>query len=201
MQKRAIKYSEQQLLQGIRKRDNRVLDFITREYYLTIRHLVHKMGGNDLETQDIFQDALVGLMVLAEDPEYIPASSIKTLMYAISKNLWSKKLRYVKREEYFDLAEHDTLLEPDFVEYPDLDLYQKLFWEVYKMLPRNCRVLLDLYFRDQSNNEIARLLNLSPRYVRKQKSVCTQKLMDGITRNREYGRLMSTGFGNKPKQN
>jgi hypothetical protein len=52
-------YSDQDLLDGIKRRDNRTLEFIYQQCYPMIQDLVIRHSGNHEDAQDIFQDAMV----------------------------------------------------------------------------------------------------------------------------------------------
>ena len=86
-------YTDQQLLRGIKVRDRKVLEYVHREYRPIIRLLIYQMGGSLDDAKDIFQDGMLELIRKSEDPSFQLTSSIKTLLYAICKNLWKYKSR------------------------------------------------------------------------------------------------------------
>ena len=183
-------YTEQELFHGIKARDRNVLEYMIREYRPVIRLLIHQMGGNWDDAKDIFQDGMLELMRKAEDPSFQLTSSIKTLIYAICKNLWKYKSRMNHRKVELNVAHHGGIEVPSFEEADDLGLYEKLFWGNFRSLPKTCREVLELYWRNHQNSEIARLLNLSEAYVRKRKSFCTRKMIREIQKTSEYHKLM-----------
>ena len=185
-------YSEKELLDGIKSRDNELVEFMSREYRPSIRLLIHRMGGSHDDAKDVFQDGIIELIKMSEDPSFQLKSAIKTLLYAICKNRWKNRLREKKRVVSYNPEHHDVVVEPDFEEKNDMGLYEKLFWGTFNTLSKTCRKVLLLHFRDHQNSEIARLLNLSVGYVRKRKSLCTRKMIERIKRNSEYHKLMAS---------
>lgn len=183
-------YTEEQLLRGIKDRNSEVVEYVNREYRPVIRLLIHRMGGSVADAKDIFQDGIIELIRMSEDSSFQLTSSIKTLLYAVCKNRWKYRSRMNHRIVSLNADQHDVVEEPGFEEMNDTGLYEKLFWGTFNKLPKTCREVLILHFRNHQNSEIARLLNLSEGYVRKRKSVCTRKMIDTIKRTGEYHRLM-----------
>ena len=62
-----------------------------------IRFLIYRMGGGADDAKDIIQDGLAILINMADDPEYELRSSVKTLLYAVCRNLWQNRLREMRR--------------------------------------------------------------------------------------------------------
>jgi DNA-directed RNA polymerase specialized sigma24 family protein len=105
--------------------------------------------------------------------------------------LLNNRLRRNTREAPAIMEEYHDLLNPDFTEEMDVGLYEDLFWNTFKKLPRTCRNVLKLHFSEHTNAEIARILNLSEAYVRKRKSLCTRRMIDEIRGHKDYGRLVA----------
>ena len=190
MAKDSTTYTDQQLLRGIKARDREVLEYVNREYRPLIHLLIHQLGGGGEDAKDIFQDGMLELFRKFEDPSFQLTSSIKTLLYAICKNLWRYKSRMNHRLVKFNPDYQPEAVVPAFGEAGDLDLYEKLFWGNFRLLPKTCREVLVLYLRNLQNSEIARLLDMTEAYVRKRKSVCTRKMIKAIRKTSEYHKLM-----------
>jgi DNA-directed RNA polymerase specialized sigma24 family protein len=120
-------YTEEQLLHGIKVRDREVLKYVNREYRPIIRLLIHQMGGSVDDAKDIFQDGMLELIRKSEDSSFQLTSSIKTLLYAICKNLWKYKSRMNHRMVPLNPDSHDGVEVPSFEDANDLGLYEKLF--------------------------------------------------------------------------
>ena len=183
-------YTEEDLLRGIRMRDKTTLEYMNREYRPFFRLLIYKMGGSRDDAQDLFQEAIIALMKKAGDPLFRPRFSIRTLLCAIGKNKWKNKLRTLKREVPYLAELHDPVTEPLFPEQQDMSLYEQLFWGTFSRLPRSCKEILLLSFRNFRNQEIATMLKRTEGYIRKRKSDCTRKMKEEIRQSGEYRKLM-----------
>jgi RNA polymerase sigma factor (sigma-70 family) len=186
----ATTYTEEQLLGGIKARDREVLSYLNREYRPLIRLLIYQMSGSVDDAKDIFQDGMLELFRKLDDPSFQLTSSIKTLIYAICKNLWKYKSRMNHRMVELNPDHHAGVEVPSFDDAFDFVLYEKLFWGKFKLLPKTCREVLELHLKNLQNSEIARLLNMSEAYVRKRKSFCTRKMIKAIQKTSEYHKLM-----------
>ena len=51
--------SDQEILAGLRKRDNRVLQFIYKNSFNPVKQLVLHNAGSENDAEDIFQEALI----------------------------------------------------------------------------------------------------------------------------------------------
>ena len=190
MARNSTTYTEQELLRGIKARDREVLEFINRVYRPMIHLLIHQMGGSGDDAEDIFQDGMLELFRKSEDPSFQLKSSIRTLLYAICKNLWKYKSRMNHRMVKFSPDINPGVEVPEFGEAGDLDLYEKLFWGKFRLLPKTCQEVLGLYLKNHRNREIARLLNTTEAYVKKRKSFCTRQMIQAIQKTSEYHKLM-----------
>jgi RNA polymerase sigma factor (sigma-70 family) len=190
MPKGTPSYTEEELLCGIRIRDKEVLAYINKAYRPTLRLLIMRMGGSRNDAQDLFQEAIIELMKKTSDPLFKPDYSIKTLLCAIGKNKWKNRLRTLNREVPYRPEQHDPLTEPLFPEAQDLNLYEQLFWNTFRELPKSCKEILLLSFRNIKNSEIARILGRTHGYIRKRKSACTRKMREQIINSPAYRKLM-----------
>lgn len=150
------------------------------------------MGGTPGDGKDIYQDGMITLIRMSEDPAFKLTSSVKTLLYSVCKNLWKYKSRMNQRIVSLNPDQHDGVEEPDFGDMQDMGMYDKLFFGTFNLLPKTCREVLTLHLRNHQNSEIARLLNMSEGYVRKRKSLCIRKMMETIKKSSEYHQLMGT---------
>jgi len=167
-----------------------VLAYVNREYRPMIHLLIRRMGGTQDDAKDIFQDGMLELIKIIEDPSFQLIKSIKSLLYVICKNFWKYKSRMNHRMVELNKDHHDGVEVPSFEEANDLDLFEKLFWGNFKLLPKTCREILELHLKNLQNSEIARLLNMTEAYVRKRKSFCTRKMIKAIQKTSEYHKLM-----------
>lgn len=186
-------YTVDEIITGIRSRDNSVLQYIYKEYYPTIHHFITCNSGTPDDAKDIFQESIIVIYrKLKDQNHFFLNSSFKTFIYSIARHLWLKQLRTQKYEDkkisdqqkFIELKE-----EPFKIENEDLrvSLYQKYFQE----LPEDCQKILQLTVQDMPQKEIARVLGFkSENYVKKRKHYCKDFLIRKIKEDPLYNDLM-----------
>ena len=53
------KYNVEEILEGIRRNDIKILQYVYRTFYSYIKYFIISNSGNDDDARDIFQEALV----------------------------------------------------------------------------------------------------------------------------------------------
>jgi RNA polymerase sigma factor (sigma-70 family) len=182
-------FSVEEIIEGIKARDNCVLQYVYKNHYPSIHHFIVSNSGSPDDAKDIFQESIIVIYrKIKEQEHFLLNSSFKTFIYSIARNLWLKHLRAIKYEgqkiqdqqKFIDLKE-----EPFKVSSEDLklSLYQKYF----KLLPEDCQNILNLTARDIPQKEIAQAMNFkSENYVKKRKHNCKEKLIEMIKKDPRY---------------
>lgn len=85
--------TEQELLKGLANDDSESIDFIYKDNFKMIQHLVLNNNGNYDDAGDIFQEAIITLYEKSKDDSFILTCRIKTYLYSVCKNLWLKRLQ------------------------------------------------------------------------------------------------------------
>lgn len=94
-----MKYSDLEIIEGIRQKDSKVISYIYKSCYPTISHLIHSNAGNAEDVQDVFQDAMVVLYKKLKEDDFDLYCAFGTYLYSICKRLWLKKLTTRQKEE------------------------------------------------------------------------------------------------------
>lgn len=85
---------EQQLLKGLASNDTKAIQAIYAANFSLIQAMVLNNNGSYDDARDVFQEAMVILYENARKKDFQLTSQLKTYLYAISKRLWLKKLKY-----------------------------------------------------------------------------------------------------------
>jgi RNA polymerase sigma factor (sigma-70 family) len=85
--------SDNILIDRIRKEDNASFDELYRSCFPLIANYVRQNSGSHTDAEDIFQESIIVLLQKVRQPDFILTSALKTYLFAISKNLWLKRLR------------------------------------------------------------------------------------------------------------
>lgn len=182
--------TDDEIIAGLRKRDNRVLQYIYKNTFNAVKQLVIHNAGSDSDAEDIFQEALIIVFKkLREDVDFKLSSSFTTYIYSIARLIWLKHLKQIKKIEIDplnrDLEERIEFEEPLPVE--DKDLRLAIYQRTLSKIPEDCQKILRLTAEDISSKEIARKLGFrSEGYVRKRRHFCKEFLVNKIKDDADY---------------
>ncbi len=186
--------SDEEILTGIRKRDNRVLQYIYKNSFNPVKQLILNNAGSENDAEDIFQESLIIIFrKLKEDPGFELTAAFSTYIYSVARLLWLKHLKNIKRIEIDPLnRDHEERIEfeePSPVE--DKDLRMAIYQRTLLQIPEDCQKILRLTAQDISSREIAQQLGFrSENYVRKRRHYCKEFLVNKIKQDADYQAIM-----------
>ncbi len=182
-------FSVEEIIEGIKARDNCVLQYIYKNYYPTVHHLIVTNSGTPDDAKDIFQECIIIIFRKVKEQEhFLLNSSFKTFIYSIARHVWLKHLRDRKYEDQKiqDQQSFIELKEEPF-KVSNEDLKMSLYQKYFKKLPEDCQNILKLTARDIPQKEIAQALSFrSENYVKKRKHNCKEKLIEMIKQDPLY---------------
>ena len=179
-------YSKTQIFEDIRERNDIVFEYINRKYKASIVHLVTSYGLTLEDAHDIFQDGLLRLIEMADNPKYEITVELPTLLYAICKNLC--KLNLSKKR----ISNNYFQRKPDEDKYAFIDIYidQKIKSSIYedsfKSLQKECQIVLNACMKGIPLKDIAKTLDYNYDYLRRKKRVCQRYLINYIKNHKDY---------------
>jgi len=177
--------NEQQLLAALAAGERVATQNIYQQYYHIINGWLIKNGGSSTDAADLFQEAMVILFGKAQDPEFRLSCSIGTYLFAVSKNLYYKKLQKQSRDPVF-LKENIELEEDEGgIKYDDdINVHQEREAHYEQLnsaldqIGEPCRSLLKaFYHHDKNMQEIAADFGYTnPDNAKNQKYKCLARL-------------------------
>jgi RNA polymerase sigma factor (sigma-70 family) len=182
--------SDEEIIAGLRKRDNRVLQYIYKNSFMPVKQLILHNAGSENDAEDVFQETLIVIFKkLRDESAFKLESAFTTYLYSIARLLWLKHLRMVKKIEIDplnrDLEERIEFEEPLPVE--DKDLRMAIYQRTLLKIPEDCQKILQLTAQDLSSSEIAQQLGFrSEGYVRKRRHFCKEYLVNKIKDDPDY---------------
>ncbi len=143
-----VQYTVEAIIEGIRQNDNTVLQYIYRKHFPKIKFFVLKNSGNDDETKDVFQDAIILIYKKIINNSLVLDCSFQTYIYSVCRFIWLKQIKenYKKSVPLFEETEIVDLSD-------DLDeLYYenerfKLYQHHFKQLNKDCQKVLQLFLK------------------------------------------------------
>ncbi|RYE23586.1 MAG: sigma-70 family RNA polymerase sigma factor [Sphingobacteriales bacterium] len=152
--------------------------------YPIITNWIKTNGGTEADAADIYQEAMIVLYEKSQNEEFRLACKIGTYLFAISKNLWYKKIQKLQRQPGF-LPENagadenaDWAYEDDVKAHQERELHYEQMGSALDQLGEPCRSLLKaFYLQDKNMQEIAADFGYTnPDNAKTQKYKCLNRL-------------------------
>ncbi len=183
------KYNNEEIVRGLIKQDDRVIDHVYRTAYPRVRKLVLFNHGNESDARDVFQESLLCIYKKIREGSFRINCRFITYLYSISRLLWLKEL---ERKNRMDMEYEDTdELEGKLVLKGKTELSKaKMFEKHFRQLGKECQKVLYLYLDNASMKEICRIMGYkNVETARAKKYRCKETLISKIYRNPEYNIL------------
>lgn len=188
----ASEYTDTELIDGIRRRDDDVFKHLRTRYKHGIRLMVCMNSGSAEDAEDLFCDGLVRLMEIVDKYGFELTCKLPSLLYAVCEKKWKLILHKRKTVARYHRRKLDTTPEGDFTDSIDKSLYSMIFWESFNELKDDCKRILRSYFKELDSEEIAEILNYSYGYLRKRKCLCHKSLKRIVNAHPEYRKIKAT---------
>lgn len=190
-----IDYSNLDLLNGIRRNDTIVLQYIYKNFYSKINFFIKKNSGDDDDANDIFQEAIIIIYRKLKANELVLDCTFETYLYSVCRFLWLKQLekRKVEKEKIKDNHDYNEDIYDDGLEkVADLNERYRLYQKHFINLGKDCQKVLQLYFDKVPLKNIAQIMGFkSEKYAKKRKFKCKEYLIKSIKQDLEYSKILS----------
>jgi len=190
-------YTEDEILDGVRKNKNTMYQYIYKSYFSGIRTMVLSFHSMALDADDVFQDGLVIAALNIQEGRFRGESSFNTYLNSICRNVCRKQIeragRYKPSEMHIDIAEK-----------PEAD-NEELIYRMIQLKNRideKCCQIIDLRFGLSHQNysieptasditalkfeEIASILGIEPDNARQRFKRCLEKLKDSFFNHSDF---------------
>lgn len=180
------------LQSGDTNRQETVFRQIYRQYYGLVESMVLKNSGQINDVADLFHDTMIVFFNKAKQPDFQLSSTIKTYIFAISRNLWLMKLKKNKKEIQVETAQMESPIEEEFYKTLELTERKKLIRQLIGQLGEECQKILELYyFRKMRMVQIQKSLALTSEQVAKnKKSKCLKRIRKSVMENIQYQQIL-----------
>jgi RNA polymerase sigma factor (sigma-70 family) len=182
------------IIDGIRRRDNKVLTIIYKDFYPGISTYIRNNGGTTDDAKDVFQESLIIIFRQIEEKSLEIKTEFENYLFGIARLIWLKIIRNrdihnrsIAQLEDPEAAYHpaDEIIEEDF----ELRIFRKHFLE----MGEEGQKLLKLSASDISNDAIAQMLGYkNEQVVRNMKYKFKEKLIQRIKTDPEYIRFLNS---------
>jgi len=186
-----MSYSNDEIINGIRNKDDGVFQFIYNSCYPDIRRLVLHNSGSEEDVEDLFHDSLLISYNKLSMSGLKLKCSFRTYLYSVARLLWMKELRSRRRKDqqvYNDPDSHPGGIKNSIekLEAAKMKIYEKHFRE----LSKECQKVLFMYFENASMEEICDEMGYKNVQIAKDKKYrCKKSLITRIANNPEYKKV------------
>ena len=170
--------TDENLINLLRGGDNNAVKKIYKSGFGYCASFVLKNSGTREDAKDVFQQAMIVLLEKIKDEDFKIKVSIKSFLYAVTRNLWLSDMRGrvstnpIDNEKDLRLALDDEIEEKKLLESAYLKLEAG-----FEKLSEECKKLLKLFFYKRlSDREIAPLMDYTVDFVRNKRSRCIKTL-------------------------
>ena len=177
------KYSDSDIIDGIRRQDSRILTWLYDSWYEVVRDHLRKNSGSDDDVYDVLQETVVILYKQVTGENFNLTSDLRGYFFGVARNVWNTQLRYRSRL---------TSLETDPVDFAETEeasgaTLERIVMRSFALLGEDCQMMLNLFTEGFSYEEIARKMGLkNESYARRKKYLCKEALMEIIKTDPEY---------------
>lgn len=152
--------TEQDLLQRLADGDREAIERIYKQHYKTIVGWIVKNGGDEHDAADVCQEAVIVLYEKAQQEDFRLTCKITTYLYAITRNIWYKKVRGNSVEVISADEDQEDNLSMNYAEdlkaHHERELYFEQLESAMEQLGEPCRSLLRAFYYESKNmQEIA----------------------------------------------
>lgn len=195
-------YTNSEIIQGFRRKENIILYYIYKSNYRTVASMILANNGSESEVKDIIQDALIIIFKNITKPKFDLTCDFNTYFFSVCRILWLQQLQIKKTrsevlidyEIFYDkgsfFSENINAIEDFENKYLELKKTQ-LFRLHFKKLGKDCKVLLKLFFSQIPDNRIkTRLKFKSAESVKARRYQCKEYLVSCIKNDPDYKELI-----------
>ena len=184
-----VHYTQYGIIDGIRRRDKDVLNYVYKKYFPMVRYFIVRNQGSEEDAQDLFQEAMVAVYQRLGKKKLDLDCSFKTYFYSVVRHMW---LQYLERNrinyEFTDMDEFLMLEDKEI--YDDFQVKKAIFQRRFLELTELCRKILMMVVEGTSYEEIASTIGYKGRqYAIKRKYECMKSLINRVSEDPEYKKL------------
>ncbi|MBW3467467.1 RNA polymerase sigma factor [Arthrospiribacter ruber] len=173
------KYSQEEIIEGIKNNDSRMIQVFYQSQYKKIEQYILANNGDPEDAKDIYQEAFVVLWRNIKLEKFHPenGTAIAGYLYQIAKNKWLDKLRNAKNKITVELQ--PNLHEAEEENEPETEAYHQWVVKEFENLGETCKeVLKRFYFQKESMEQIASAFDWTSATARNNKYRCIQQLKE-----------------------
>jgi RNA polymerase sigma factor (sigma-70 family) len=177
------RYSDNAIIEGVRKQDDKILNWIYDNYYQSVKKHVINNSGSAEDVSDVFQDSIIVLYNQISENSFKLTSDLKGYFFGIASNIWRAQLRKKQRTTELEIDVPDDE-NGELIDDPTLE---RVVSRAFQKLKPDQQIVLTLYSEGLTYEDIAIKLDLkNETYARRKKYLCKEALLEIVKEDPEY---------------
>ncbi|MCX6325244.1 MAG: sigma-70 family RNA polymerase sigma factor [Bacteroidia bacterium] len=177
------KISDTNIIEGVRKQDDKILNWLYDNYLQSVKIYVLKNSGSEEDASDVFQDSIIILYKQIAEDKLNLTTDLKGYFFGIARNVWNAILRKKQRTTELEIDISD---EEEMEEIND-QILERVVSRAFQKLKPDQQTVLNLFSEGHSYEEIALIMNLKNEvYARRKKYLCKEVLLELVKEDPEY---------------
>lgn len=151
------RYSDEQLIHGLKTRDNYVLKYLLERYHRKIAKYVIKNKGTKQDADDLFQDTICIMFKVVNSNEFKIRCTFDAYFTTMFRNIWISEVKLRFKMNQIDIIQ-ETLIYEETDKHKEIvmEKMQNLALTEFMNLDKEHSTLLDMfYYKKKSMAEIA----------------------------------------------
>lgn len=188
-------FSVNEILEGVRKRNNKILQYVYCVNYPVVKRYILDNNGDIQDAQDLFQEGIVIIFRKLSSETLNIDCSFETYFVSVCKLLWIKELekRRVEKMDKQNLKDYMDLESELGFDNSEHEKY-KFFQKHLKLLEPDCQKILTLFYDGVSIRDIARIMGFKSEISARQKKFkCKERLIKNIKSDPKYKNISGSG--------
>ena len=134
------------LIDGIKNKDSKTLNFLYKKYFSLVRSFVLNNSGTTDDAKDVFQEAVIAIFRYSQNENFELKCSFETFLYSICRTIWLNNLRNqrVHLNKINEISEF-IIFSSSTDEMIEESLEYKLYQKHFQRLSEECKKLLQLF--------------------------------------------------------
>jgi RNA polymerase sigma factor (sigma-70 family) len=167
------------IFSGLKLGDENAYNELYKHCYISVERFILKNRGTTQDAKDIFQDTMLILIEKIQSDNFELTATIDTYVYAVSKNLWLKKLRGISAHPEVPLTNLDCnyFKEEMMLIAEDEKTYLEKIKTLMAKLSAHCYHLLhSMIFENKGIKEVQKIFGYTTKHnAQNQKYKCVEQ--------------------------